>query len=347
MAAEEMNSQQEVVPSNRGSWMLAFQLIGTLVILLIVFLALSSPGEVLAVLRRADYRWVLGAVGIVFISESLSSLKWWLLLRQAGSTCGLVSIMRAYWIGMFYGTYLPGSVSGDAARVLLTRRESGTTAAAAAVFMQRNTGLAAMLVLAVGFSALAPVSIGIFSGKLAWLDHPLPWFLVAALGYGAINLVLVSPWVAEWVHRVLAWVLPQKAVRVVDRVLNSAIRGRALLRQFWGSASLPLLLSFVSQILDGTVLVLLAWSLGLSVSFESIYQAMAAISLASMLPLTINGIGIREVGFGLMMQSGLVSGQAVALGLLTTGLYLLCALPGGALHGGALLRKSAEPAHGT
>jgi uncharacterized membrane protein YbhN (UPF0104 family) len=88
------------------------------------------------------------------------------------------------------------------------------------------------------------------------------------------------------------------------------------------------------------VIIVLAHSLGFAPNPLAAYQAMAAASLAGMLPVTINGIGVREVGFGLMLQAGVQSSQAVALGLLTTGLYLACALPGVGLHGRALLRKA-------
>jgi uncharacterized protein (TIRG00374 family) len=323
-----------------GRWLLALQAVGSVLILTIVFSALSSPGAVLAVFRQADWRWVALAVVVVALSEILSAVKWWMILRQAGCSMALRPVLRNYWIGMFYGTYLPGSVSGDAARVLLTHRDAGLTASATAVFMQRNTGLAAMLTLAIVFSLLHPATLGLFQPPFALLDRPLVWFLAAAIGYVFVNLVLVSPSVAEAFHRVASSVLPARGAKLLDRFLDSTVRGRALLRQFWRRSPGVLALSLFTQMLDLLVLLLLAKGLGFWPEPKAVYQAMTAASLAGMLPLTINGIGIREVGFGLMLQSGAGSGQAVALGLLTTGIYLACALPGGGLHGRVLLRNA-------
>jgi uncharacterized protein (TIRG00374 family) len=319
---------------------LAVQVAGSLMVLGIVFTTLSSPGDVLKFLRAADLPAFLAAALLVFLSEGVSAFKWWLLIRQTGTPIPFGSVLRIYWIGMFYGTYLPGSVSGDAARVLLTRREVGLTAAAAAVFMQRNTGLAAMLALAGMFSILAPVNLGLFPGQIAWLNHPLVWFAGAICGYLFANLILVVPGGAETAHRMGTKLLPPRFHAGFSRLFHSACRGRGLIRHYWRRLTVPLLLSIGTQILDGAVIIVLAHSLGFAPNPLAAYQAMAAASLAGMLPVTINGIGVREVGFGLMLQAGVQSSQAVALGLLTTGLYLACALPGVGLHGRALLRKA-------
>jgi uncharacterized protein (TIRG00374 family) len=319
---------------------IGLQLLGSAGILGLVLSSVASPSEVVRVFSQIQPVWILGALFLVFLSEIMTAYKWRRILKLVGKPPSFLKLLRIHWIGMFYGTFLPGSVSGDAARALLTRKAVGNTAAATAVFMQRNVGLGAMLTLAIGLSCVVPLSLGFFRGWLSWLNWPGIWFMVAALGYGTINLMLVFPRFLAEAKRVGEKFLPAKIHQKCDGIWNSLSRGQSHLRLYWQHAFIPLLLSFITQLIDLAVVLCLAIGLGILPHPATLFQAMTATGLAGMIPISIHGIGLRELGYGLLLSAGTESGQAVALGLQVSLLYLVLALPGGLLHGGSMVKKA-------
>jgi uncharacterized protein (TIRG00374 family) len=104
----------------------------------IELLARISPGPV-AVACLAS------ALGIV-----ISAWKWQLLLRALHICASLPTLVRVYWIGGFVSSFLPSSVGGDLARTALTRHLGGIGPVGASILVERVTGFAVLLVLALG-----------------------------------------------------------------------------------------------------------------------------------------------------------------------------------------------------
>jgi uncharacterized membrane protein YbhN (UPF0104 family) len=75
-----------------------------------------------------------------------------------------------------------------------------------------------------------------------------------------------------------------------------------------------------------------AWSLGLDVELAVIAFAAPLVSIATLLPVSIGGIGIREASYALLLAPyGVTTSQAVALGLLQYSGFLICTLIAGLL----------------
>jgi uncharacterized protein (TIRG00374 family) len=94
-----------------------------------------------------------------------------------------------------------------------------------------------------------------------------------------------------------------------------------------------LMISFGVQFM----VVLIVWFVGLAlhtqVAFVYFLIFVPLISVITMLPLTINGIGLREGVFYLLFsQVGMSREACVSLGLLYYLVVVLTALPGGALY---------------
>ena len=85
---------------------------------------------------------------------------------------------------MFFNLFLPTIVGGDAVKAVLLARETGAPARATmSVFMERNTGLCALLLIAIVAAFVAP-PVRLFGVPLVALTSLL------AAGYVAANIVL-------------------------------------------------------------------------------------------------------------------------------------------------------------
>jgi uncharacterized protein (TIRG00374 family) len=128
----------------------------------------------------------------------LSALKWRLLLRPVRLTTSFARLVGFYFTGMFFNLFLPTIVGGDAVKAVLLARDTGAPARATmSVFMERNTGLCALLVVALVAAYAAP-SVHLFGVSLV----ALVWLL--ALGYAIANIALMNPMAYHLVDRVIA-----------------------------------------------------------------------------------------------------------------------------------------------
>ncbi|MCX7963278.1 MAG: flippase-like domain-containing protein [Candidatus Sumerlaea chitinivorans] len=300
----------------------------------------KSVGKALSV----PWLFALGGFCVFALGELLTILKWQYLLWKAGRKVPFLLLAKAVLVGNFYSMFLPTSVGGDVARVLMVGQASGgLSMSAATVFMQRNTGMGALLLIANVASWLPPLKIALFPSGLDVLNYVGVWFGLIAIVYLAINWVLISEriYTAVWKHLgpdgqapVTRW----QRVGTPLRTLHHAVR---LCKGAWVGA---LALSVCTQLLDCTMAYLVGCGLGLGLSFTQFCVYVPAVTLAALLPITFNGVGLREsVYLVLMERSGIAKDQAVGLSLVHFAFMLILALAGGIWHVLAPLNATSTP----
>jgi uncharacterized membrane protein YbhN (UPF0104 family) len=101
-------------------------------------------------------------------------------------------------------------------------------------------------------------------------------------------------------------------------------------------------LSFLFQAVVIGVVFLNALALGQSFSISALAVFVPLISLAGMVPVTVNGLGVREALYVLLFgQLGTSHDLSVSLALLYLAVTFMASLPGGIVY--ALLRGRGEP----
>jgi uncharacterized protein (TIRG00374 family) len=228
-----------------------------------------------------------------------------------------------YFVGMFFNMFLPTIVGGDAVKAILLTRETGAPArSTASVFMERNVGLLALFVIATTAAWLVqPVTV---------LRLPLRWLVVLLFaGFIGANVVIFDP----------------RAYRLVDRLVAltplAGIRSRAssfydaLLpyRRASGPLAASLALSFLFQGVVILVVFLNAKALSHSIPVLDLAVFVPLISLAGMVTVTVNGLGLREVLYVLLFERiGTPADVAVPMALLYFAVTLIASLPGGIVY---------------
>ncbi|MGB6363687.1 MAG: lysylphosphatidylglycerol synthase domain-containing protein, partial [Thermoanaerobaculia bacterium] len=97
--------------------------------------------------------------------------------------------------------------------------------------------------------------------------------------------------------------------------------------------ALAVVLSIGLQLIIVIQSVLLATALGLQISMWELALIVPVVTLVSMLPVTINGLGLREDAFAVLGASiGISAADAVALGWLTVAGALIYGIWGATLH---------------
>jgi glycosyltransferase 2 family protein len=120
-----------------------------------------------AALALANPLWIVGAVLAFVVSKLLSSFRLNIYFRNIDINISEWKNIRLYWLGMFYNLFLPGSISGDAYKVVRLGKDFNVTykKTTAAVLLDRFSGLLALGLLLVAFWTIA-FKGGYYSGWL-------------------------------------------------------------------------------------------------------------------------------------------------------------------------------------
>lgn len=287
-----------------------------------------SWSELFEIVHRIDPKWALLASGLTGLLIIGLATRWQIFLRAKGIELSPRTIFALTWAGQFFNVVLPGSTGGDVAKIYqVCRLVPGDKAAAAAtVLADRITGLLGLLFLA-GFGLiLNPLPFRIFSQESVVAGQTMWWLALAVV------FALVSGWVLLRATRATIW-----GGRV--RRTFAAVRRSFTFDRLWMTAfSIALAMHFVTIL----IAYLLAKALGVSLSYVQTLLIVPPVSLFIMLPITINGHGLRELlliayfsnlGTKVTGVPGATVREAVvAFSLLMVTNDLLWALPGGILY---------------
>ncbi len=275
----------------------AFRLAATSVLIWLVFRSIDWA-ELGSVFRTLDWRWWAGGMAVAVTAHTLAGIRWAGLARPVGFRLSYLSFVRRFFEGVFFSLCLPTSIGGDVVKAYrLAGTSSGRLLAACTVLADRLTGLSALVVLAAttllanqfGLSLAAAVCLA--AGFVACVTAGL------VLTVGSLDWLLSRIPVLHAARSFVAKLLPyQQKPRLLARAVG------------W---SMLIQIGFICCVM------LMARGMGLPVPIRAWFYAVPLVSLATVLPISISGVGIREVGFvHLLAEYGVTEEQAVALGML-------------------------------
>lgn len=293
---------------SRRFWLRVVQS-GVSLLLIAWLLTRISWRDVLALMAQADVWLMVAACALYYLGVALSCVKWAIALRVESVNLPLLHLFRWYLIGAFVNNFLPTDVGGDLGRGFYAGRYSGRPGAVTrSIIVERLTGLAAMMMLALLGMAVVVRQIQV---EVPAIAAGLGLLLIVALLVGRTS-VRKHPWF----------------VAVMDRVCASWERYRS--RPIELLAMLVISLAF--QTLAGTGVWLNMHAVGVDLPLAVIVPATALVGVVGLLPLSVNGWGVREsLIVGLLAPLGALPDQLLAGALLGRVLLLLVTLAGGVL----------------
>jgi uncharacterized protein (TIRG00374 family) len=252
----------------------------------------------------------LAAWAVDILGRTLCAFRWSRITALAGNAVPFGAAWKLYFAGAFFNTCLPTNIGGDAIRIVGLARHTGSKSVAfASVFMDRNLGMGALLLLGLVSSLVVTTSL---QATLRFISSepmvmPLwPLFLLLIAGYVLANLILFRGRIYAWFEGWVVRRLPAKVQVKVAKLHNAIQQYRRPLTEYAGIYGI----SLVYQISEAAFVWLLAWGLGFRLPFW-VFGAMVTFqAVAGLLPISINNIGVREGIF-----CAVLLGQAAVLGL--------------------------------
>jgi uncharacterized protein (TIRG00374 family) len=278
--------------------------------LMIFLLRRISVNELVRVVSAIDASTFLAGVGCFFLSNLLGSFQWHQLLAASGVTLRFSQTFRFYFVGLFFNNFLPANIGGDAVKVYdVTRIGSSVYQVIAVTLLDRLLGIFSLCLLA----AVATIYLAQTDGA-----GPYGLYLVVFIAcmIPALGFYFFKP-LGNLLRRMVTFIRPLSLDTRISSVLD-------YLGEFKGRKPLVVRLvglSLVIQTLRVLTHVLIGLSLGITLNFTVLAQFFVFVpllSLAMIPPITINGLGVRELlGIILFANAGLGEADAFTMEFLT------------------------------
>jgi uncharacterized protein (TIRG00374 family) len=287
---------------------------GLITLSLLLILARSIDiHKTLEFLRGTSVPAFLLAGCVMVLQVLLAVLRWGLVMTHQRVRLPFKSLLRYFWLGLFFNQVLPSSVGGDAARAYCLVREGyGIGSASVAVLLDRLFGMAGLVILVI---VALPLSMNYISDGAV----RLALYAVVAGAAGAIGFILILD---RLTSRFRKW-------RIVRGLTALSRDARSLLFSADPGVRL-ILLSIGVHLFSILAIAVLALATEIVVHWTAFVVVVPIAILLMTVPISIAGWGVREgvmvVGLG---YAGVAAEQAVALSILFGLLVLIIALPGG------------------
>jgi uncharacterized membrane protein YbhN (UPF0104 family) len=314
-------------PARPGVRVLFQAVVSLVLVAVLVIVALRTQVfSTLATLQPGAVAW---AAGLYVVACVFNSLRWQLLLRNGGVRERLGRLTALYFIGMFFTLFLPTTVGGDAFRIYEVARRSGRpTETIVATLQERLLNLGTGLLIGLGatlyFLPLIPMPLCVWIvlgqvGAAVVISLLLYPTLLGAAARGTWRALGHRPAMRRLVeHRLVARVLG-----VLRPVVDSPPPRPSQMVPLLSLAGMPVFLAVGMHYVVGR-------SLEIQAGFLVYCLVVPVVWVVRMLPVSLNGLGVGEGAFVLLMGMFAVpEGQALALALTMLGLQTGLALAGG------------------
>lgn len=236
---------------------------------------------------------IMGCFLILKLAQIVSAFRMRYYFRSAGLACSRFFAIALYYVGMLFNTILPGGIGGDGYKVFLMKHVANFSRLACLRLMISNRASGLFIL---GLITLFLLFYSDFTNYIPFYSFTLPAAIIGLfLAYiFSINFLLKEPfWVA--IHAMKYSLVIQGCCLISAAIL------------FYG---MDLKVEYSQQFIDYLVIFMVS-------------------SIASILPISIGGAGLREVTFFYSTKLlGLNSEFGVAFSLIYFGINAILALFG-------------------
>jgi uncharacterized protein (TIRG00374 family) len=251
---------------------------------------------------------------------ALSAVRWRLLIRACGADATLKYLIASYFVSCFFSNLMPSTIGGDAYRAYdACRIGLRIPTSVSIILVDRFLGLSVLVL----FAFIALMCSSVLSDSLPYLTTAV----IVGLG-GMVFIVWLIFFPPKWLQHLFAdakFRIGQK-LHIVFQALFAFQGQRLVLFKSIGW----------SVVLQTTVVVehyLIASALGIPIGLSAFFLITPVAIMITVLPISINGIGIREYAYVLFFGAFAIGKpEALAFVWAAFSLVVLQGLVGGVVY---------------
>ncbi len=235
-------------------------------------------------------------------AQFISSIRWKLVIKSFGKDEDFLFLFKLYLMGMFANLFLPSIIGGDTIKGYILSKRIGIRQSISSIFLERYNGLVALLLLSL-FSVL--LFFNLFGLRIV-------------LAVISINIfAFISVYMLKFI----------KHEKVLLFYNDIALFHKS--REFY----IVSILSLLIQIINILIYAYVGYLVNLNINIAYYFAFIPIITLISFLPISFNGIGVREFSFAYLFKyAGIMPAQAVSLSLIVFFVSVACSLIGGVFY---------------
>ncbi len=242
---------------------------------------------------------------LYILSQVVSSVRWSFVIESLNEKMAVLELLRAYFLGMYANLFLPSIIGGDAIKAYVVSKKIGLRKSISSIFLERYNGLMALLLISL-------VSVLVFNR-----------FFNAKIIAGVVAVNIFSV-ISIYSLRFKIFRRYEKLRNFYDDIVMFH-KSRFFVRVS--------ILSVVVQTIVILIYMLSGLMLGLKISPIYYFAFIPIINLISFLPISFNGIGVREFSFVYFFSfANLNKLQALSLSISVFFVVVFCSLIGGVVY---------------
>ncbi|MDH3974488.1 MAG: flippase-like domain-containing protein [Deltaproteobacteria bacterium] len=281
----------------------------TIILLTVIFRFVDFP-SLLKILKEINPLYLIPAVAFQFLSTFVSSLRWNIIMKTLDFKESTWFYIKSYFKGTFFNQALPGSIGGDAVRVLelgglgYRKRE-----AFYGIFIDRIVGLLGLLLLNL-------------AANFTYSDLLPTWL------YRLINLTCTGSITGFIVLVMLRKAKFMSKIRFLDLFYDLSKRFRKVYSNI-PNISGQLILSVIIHLCSILCIYAIALAIGLEYGLGAYLVIMPPVFLFTLIPISLAGWGVREGAMvGIFLLIGAPKEAVLSISILYGLIVIFHSLPG-------------------
>jgi hypothetical protein len=274
--------------------------------------------------RTAAILWLAAAMLTYLAMILASAWRWGLLLRAQGIRLPFRTLTSSFLVATFFNNFLPSNIGGDVVRVADTAPAAGSkTLATTVVLIDRGLGLLGLILIA---------AVGATAGGRLDGDGPLG---AAVLWAGFALAAIVATPALLMPHGLARLFQPLRLLHPewVDERLARLTCALARFREAPGALGGCFAGAVVVQAVLVAFYLAIAYSMRIPIGAAELAVIVPISFIVQMLPVSMNGFGVREATFGFYFSRlGLPLESALLVSFMGAALIMLFSLSGAAVY---------------
>ena len=234
-------------------------------------------------LKEASLWWICLSFSLHSFGLLISAIRWQILIKAQGDQATLGYLAKSYLVGNFFNLSLPTRFGGDVVRVWDGSKSSKSLLKSTAiVLVERLTGIIVLLCFALGVS--------LFRLDMA-RELPVIWI---SLAVGLFGLSAILSFFLPFSTRLIGF-LPEKGT--IGRIKHKVIEFREVVLVYRDKKTALFKALFWALLLQVNVILhyyFVGKALSLNIPFFDYFIFIPIVLLILTIPVTINGLGLRE-----------------------------------------------------
>jgi glycosyltransferase 2 family protein len=286
-------------------------------ILLLWLLKDTSVHDITKAVHMSYIPMILLAFSLHFVGCFLSVIRWRVLLLAQHIDIPLPFLFKSYMVAIFFNNLLPSTIGGDVVRIHDTcRMGNDRGGAVAAVFVDRLLGIFVLMSFVL-LSLLISREFKFFSS-----------YIYVCITISIISLLILIIFFLIFNKRILHY-FRNNCSSIIEIMIN--------LKKHKKNIATSILLSIGLQINVVLYYFLISSSLSIDISVSEFFFIVPFAVFSMMIPISINGVGIRENIFVFMMSIYQVHKNiSIAMAWIDYGMIVMLGIIGGIVY---IIRK--------